>query len=333
MRLQLEAIAKSFGHVAALNDISFAAEAPEFICLLGPSGCGKTTLLRLVAGLEQPDSGRLLLGGEDLTRIPARQRGFGIVFQAYSLFPNMTVAENIGYGLKIRRAASADITARVAELLDLIRMGALADRYPWQLSGGQQQRVALARAVAVQPKLLLLDEPLSALDAKVRTELRGEIRDLQQRLGILTIMVTHDQEEALTLADRIVCMRQGHIAQIGEPDELYHSPATRFVADFMGLSNLLDQEAVRSFAPPLLNGHAPADGYIACIRPEDITLIPGGSDARVARVQFLGNLSRLHLDWPGGPLIAEQPGRSLLKPGAEVGIDFAASRCAWVAPQ
>jgi iron(III) transport system ATP-binding protein len=333
MALRLEDIAKSFGSVVALDGISFSAEAPEFICLLGPSGCGKTTLLRLIAGLEQPDRGRLSLGGEDLTRIPARQRGFGIVFQAYSLFPNMTVAENIGYGLKIRGRAPADIAARVAELLGLIRLSALADRYPFQLSGGQQQRVALARAVAVQPRLLLLDEPLSALDAKVRTELRGEIRELQQRLGILTIMVTHDQEEALTLADRIVCMRQGHIAQIGEPDALYHHPANRFVADFMGLSNLMEQEGVRRFAPMLMNGRSPAEGYVACIRPEDIRLDPAGTGARIAGIQFLGNVSRLTLDWPGGRLLAEQPGRTALKAGADVGVDFVPGRCAWVAPQ
>jgi iron(III) transport system ATP-binding protein len=333
MRLELDGISKRFGDVVALDAISFTAQAPEFVCLLGPSGCGKTTLLRLIAGLEQPDRGRLRLGGEDLTRIPARQRGFGIVFQAYSLFPNMTVAENIGYGLKIRGEGSASIAARVAELLDLIRMSALADRYPWQLSGGQQQRVALARAVAVQPRLLLLDEPLSALDAKVRTELRTEIRDLQQRLGILTIMVTHDQEEALTLADRIVCMRQGRIAQIGEPDALYHHPANRFVADFMGLSNLMTLDEVRQFAKPLINGQMPPEGHIACLRPEDLKLRAGGNDARVTYVQFLGNVSRLYLDWPGGSLIAEQPGRSDLSQGDTVGIDFAGSRFAWVSPQ
>ena len=197
-----------------------------------------------------PDRGQLLLDDEDLTRIPARQRGFGIVFQAYSLFPNMNVAENIGYGLKIRGRSLAERTSRVAELLDLIRLPHLADRYPFQLSGGQQQRVALARAVAVDPKLLLLDEPLSALDAKVRAELRTEIRDLQKRLGILTIMVTHDQEEALTLADKVVCMQHGRIAQIGPPEELYSRPANLFVADFMGVSNLIDQANIRPMGGP-----------------------------------------------------------------------------------
>ncbi|MBF9233742.1 ABC transporter ATP-binding protein [Microvirga alba] len=333
MQLHLQNITKEFGHVVALDDVSFSASAPEFICLLGPSGCGKTTLLRLIAGLSTPDKGQLLLGDEDLTRIPARQRGFGIVFQAYSLFPNMTVAQNIGYGLKIRGKPAAEIKERVGQLLDLIRLPHLADRYPYQLSGGQQQRVALARAVAVDPKLLLLDEPLSALDAKVRNELRAEIRELQQRLGILTIMVTHDQEEALLLADRVVCMKDGRIAQVGTPSELYATPANRFVADFMGVSNLMEQSVVRQWAGHLLNGHAPPADYIACIRPEDIALRPGATGARVREVHFLGNLSRIRLEWPGGMLVAEEAGRTSLVPGAEVGIEIAPHRCAWVAPQ
>ncbi|MGO4572449.1 ABC transporter ATP-binding protein [Microvirga sp. 2TAF3] len=333
MQLQLQHITKAFGHVVALGDVSFSAEAPEFICLLGPSGCGKTTLLRLIAGLSTPDSGQLLLDGEDLTRVPARQRGFGIVFQAYSLFPNMTVAENIGYGLKIRGRKPKEIKERVGQLLDLIRLPHLADRYPYQLSGGQQQRIALARAVAVDPKLLLLDEPLSALDAKVRTELRAEIRELQKRLGILTIMVTHDQEEALMLADRVVCMQDGRIAQIGTPTALYTHPANRFVADFMGVSNLMEQSSVRRWAGHLLNGHTPPEDYIACVRPEDIAIRSGATGARVKEVQFLGNLSRIQLEWAGGTLIVQEAGRTDLVPGVEVGIDIPAERCAWVAPQ
>ncbi|WP_112661623.1 ABC transporter ATP-binding protein [Microvirga flavescens] len=333
MQLELQNITKMFGNVVALDGVSFTAAAPEFVCLLGPSGCGKTTLLRLIAGLSQPDSGRLLLGGEDLTRIPARNRGFGIVFQAYSLFPNMTVAANIGYGLKIRGAAPANIKKRVGELLDLIRLSHLADRYPYQLSGGQQQRVALARAVAVDPKLLLLDEPLSALDAKVRTELRGEIRELQKRLGILTIMVTHDQEEALMLADRIVCMQHGRIAQVGTPDELYTRPQNRFVADFMGVSNLLDQALVREWAAHLLGGVTPPDDHVACIRPEDIVIRPDLRGARVREVQFLGNLSRLQIEWGGGMLVVQETGRTTLTPGAEVGIHISAENCTWVSPQ
>jgi iron(III) transport system ATP-binding protein len=326
MHLELEHIRKTFGAAVALDEISFAATAPEFVCLLGPSGCGKTTLLRLIAGLTAPDAGNMRLDGAELARIPARLRGFGIVFQAYSLFPNMTVADNIGYGLRIRGAAADAIRARVAALLALVRLEHLAARYPFELSGGQQQRVALARAVAVDPKLLLLDEPLSALDAKVRLELRAELRELQQRLGILTLMVTHDQEEALSLADRIVCMQAGRIAQIGTPDDLYRRPASRFVADFLGLSNLLAPESVRRLAPSLLDG-APPD-HVACIRPEDVAVIPGGSAARVHQVEFLGSVSRLRLDWPGGRLIAEQPGRTPLAPGVDVGVEL--TRCTWV---
>jgi iron(III) transport system ATP-binding protein len=325
MQLELSRIRKTFGAVVALDDITFAASAPEFVCLLGPSGCGKTTLLRLIAGLAAPDGGSLRLDGAELARVPARRRGFGIVFQSYSLFPNMTVAANVGYGLRIRGASADAINARVATLLDLVHLKHLAARYPFELSGGQQQRVALARAVAVDPKLLLLDEPLSALDAKVRLELRAELRDLQQRLGILTLMVTHDQEEALSLADRIVCMQAGRIAQVGTPDDLYHRPASRFVADFVGLSNLLAAETVRSFAPALIDG-APA-GHVACVRPEDVAVIPGVS-ARVHQVEFLGSVSRLHLDWPGGRLIAEQPGRTPLAAGAPVAVEL--KRCTWV---
>jgi iron(III) transport system ATP-binding protein len=327
MQLELEHIRKVFGAVVALEDITFTATAPEFVCLLGPSGCGKTTLLRLIAGLAAPDGGRMRLGATDLAHIPARRRGFGIVFQAYSLFPNMNVAANIGYGLRIRGAGAAAVNARVAALLGLVHLEHLAGRYPFELSGGQQQRVALARAVAVDPKLLLLDEPLSALDAKVRLELRGELRDLQQRLGILTLMVTHDQEEALSLADRIVCMNAGRIAQIGTPDDLYHRPANRFVADFVGLSNLVALDDVRRFAPALLGAEA-RPGDIACIRPEDVAVVADGRGARVRQVQFLGNVSRLALDWPGGRLTAEAPGRTPLAPGAEVGVEF--RRCVWV---
>jgi iron(III) transport system ATP-binding protein len=271
-------------------------------------------LLRLIAGLAAPDVGSMRLDGAELTRVPARLRGFGIVFQAYSLFPNMTVAANVGYGLRIRGAPAEAIKARVAALLDLVHLEHLAGRYPFELSGGQQQRVALARAVAVDPKLLLLDE------------LRAELRDLQQRLGILTLMVTHDQEEALSLADRIVCMQAGRIAQIGTPDDLYRRPVSRFVADFVGLSNLIAPDTVRRLAPALLDGASP--GQVACIRPEDVAVIPGGDGARVHQVEFLGNVSRLHLDWPGGRLIAEQPGRTPLAPGAAVGLDL--KRCIWV---
>lgn len=330
MQLEISNLRKAYGATVALDGVSFTAAAPQFVCMLGPSGCGKTTLLRMIAGLVTPDSGRLLLNSVDLTRVPARRRGFGIVFQSYSLFPNMTVVENIGYGLRIRGDDVQRIRTRVSELLDVIRLPEVADRYPWQLSGGQQQRVALARAIAAEPRLLLLDEPLSALDAKVRTDLRTEIRNLQQQLGLLTIMVTHDQEEALTLADRVVCMRQGSIAQAGSPEDLYRRPANRFVADFMGLSNMIPLETVKKFAPPLIDGHTPADGQIACVRPEDITLVSGGNGATVKSVQFLGNISRVQVAWPGGELVAEQPGMAVLAAGAHVGLAFKPGGCAWV---
>ena len=330
MQLEISKLRKAYGATVALHDVSLTATAPQFVCMLGPSGCGKTTLLRMIAGLVMPDSGRLMLNSKDLTRVPARRRGFGIVFQSYSLFPNMTVAENIGYGLRIRGDNARRVRTRVSELLDIIRLPELADRYPWQLSGGQQQRVALARAIAAEPRLLLLDEPLSALDAKVRTDLRTEIRNLQRQLGLLTLMVTHDQEEALTLADRIVCMRLGSIAQAGSPEELYRRPANRFVADFMGLSNMIPLETVRQLAPQLIEGNAPAGGQTACVRPEDIALVPGSPGATVKHVQFLGNISRVHLVWPGGELVAEQPGMSALTAGAEVGLVFKPGGCAWV---
>ncbi len=328
--LKLDRVRKSFGDTLALDDVSFDVGSHEFVCLLGPSGCGKTTLLRLIAGLMPVDGGRLLLQGQDLTRTPARARGFGIVFQSYSLFPAMTVAANIGYGMKIRGVATADIRKRVAELLDMIQLPNLGDRYPWQLSGGQQQRVAFARAVAVNPRLLLLDEPLSALDAQVRSELRQEIRSLQRALGIPTVMVTHDQEEALTLADRIVCMQQGRIAQVGTPQALYCQPATRFVADFMGVSNLIPRELALRIAPGLA-GNSPGRGPLACIRPEQLVLARGADQASVKAIQFLGNISRIQVEMEGMLLVAEQSGQSALAEGDRVGISLAHLSCAWVA--
>jgi iron(III) transport system ATP-binding protein len=332
--LAISGLHKRFDSVVALEHIDLTIGDDAFVCLLGPSGCGKTTLLRIIAGLLAADHGRLLLGERDLAAVPARERGFGIVFQSYSLFPHMTVAANVGYGLRIRRAPAARIAARVAELLALVKLSALADRHPGQLSGGQQQRVALARALAVDPALLLLDEPLSALDAKVRAELRGELRDLQRRLRIPTLMVTHDQEEAMALADRIACMNQGRIEQVGTPQELYLHPRTRFVADFMGHSNLLPVAWVRQAAPELLAG-APsglADSDEACVRPERVGLRRSArDDARVVDVGFLGNVRRLRVAWRGRELLAELPasGESFA-PGDAVDVRIAAADCAWV---
>ncbi len=254
--LELSGIQKRFGDVAAVQDFNLAAERGEFVSFLGPSGCGKTTTLRMIAGFERPTAGTIAIDGTDVTHRAPNQRNVGMVFQSYALFPNMNVASNIGFGLKIRKRPKADIDRRVGELLDLIHLEGRGDRYPWQLSGGQQQRVALARALAIEPTVLLLDEPLSALDAKIRVALRHEIRQIQRQLGITTVYVTHDQEEALELSDRIVVMSEGRIEQIGTPFEIYNFPATSFVASFVGTLNAMDATIVDASAGRLsLAGH------------------------------------------------------------------------------
>jgi iron(III) transport system ATP-binding protein len=331
MHLRVQGVTKTFGENIALNNVSFDVGAEEFVCLLGPSGCGKTTLLRLVAGLMLADSGSLILDGEDLSRTPARKRGFGIVFQSYSLFPSMTVADNVAFGLAVRRAESSHIQSRVKELLELVGLGGMADRYPWQLSGGQQQRVAIARAIAVQPRLLLLDEPLSALDAKVRAQLREEIKQLQRKLRIPTIMVTHDQEEALLLADKIVCMKDGLVAQIGTPHELYHSPSNRFVADFMGTSNLVPAAALKSLVSDLQVSSSASEQLI-CVRPEDIILLQGsdsgvGGKGVVKDIHFLGDKSRIQVETSAGALWATRLGMCAFRPGDEVHVSIQPQKC------
>ncbi|MEO9648424.1 MAG: ATP-binding cassette domain-containing protein [Roseobacter sp.] len=334
MFLSVSNVTKQFGTFTALDDVSISIEKGEFVCLLGPSGCGKTTLLRLIAGLTDVDAGEVRLENEILTKVPTRKRGFGIVFQSYSLFPNMTVAENIGYGLKIRHASQEDVAARVKDLLDIIKLPQLADKFPGQLSGGQQQRIALARAIAVDPRVLLLDEPLSALDAKVRGSLRDEIRQLQRTLGIPTLMVTHDQEEALALADKIICMNHGVVVQSGTPEDLYHRPATRFVADFMGVSNLASTVLVRQEMPALLTQrpNAPDRDFDACIRPENIriTADPQG-DATIRAVSFLGNLTRYTVSSVLGEITVQASGSLPLREGEAVSIEIAPTDCIWVA--
>jgi iron(III) transport system ATP-binding protein len=238
--VRIQNLTKSFGAFTALKSVSLEVLEGELVCFLGPSGCGKTTLLRAIAGLDYQDAGTIELDGRDVSQLPPAARDYGIVFQSYALFPNLTVADNVGYGLVNRRASKSEVVARVDELLALVGLADQAQKYPAQLSGGQQQRVALARALATSPKLLLLDEPLSALDARVRVRLRDEIKSLQRRLGITTIMVTHDQEEALAMADRIVVMNQGVIEQIGTPHEIYAHPASAFVADFVGTMTFID---------------------------------------------------------------------------------------------
>ena len=332
MYLTIQNLTKRFDDFVALDAINLEIHDNEFVCLLGPSGCGKTTLLRIIAGLMPFDSGALSLGGRDLTKMRATERGFGIVFQSYSLFPNMTVAENIGYGLKIRKQPREQIAAKVNELLTLIRLPELAERYPHQLSGGQQQRVAIARALAVDPSVLLLDEPLSALDAAVRMEMRTEIRDVQQRLGIPTIMVTHDQDEALTMADRIVCMNHGVIDQVGTPYELYTRPATRFVAGFIGSTNLLSRHWVREHLPELIRGLPETPQlFELSLRPEDIQLKADTSGtARITQITYLGNISRIQLKWEGRDLIAETHRFCQLRPGDLVSVNVDSEAGAWV---
>src|SRR6266700_1048971 len=241
--LRLEGIRKTFGRFTALKTIALAVERGEMVTFLGPSGCGKTTLLRIIAGLETQDNGTIVQGGRTMSRLPPMQRDYGIVFQSYALFPNLTVFDNVAYGLVNRRKGRDAIHRRVAELLTLVGLPDAGRKYPGQLSGGQQQRIALARALATSPGLLLLDEPLSALDAIERVRLRSEIRALQQRLGVTTIMVTHDQEEALSMADRVVVMNHGVIEQIGTPQQIYRSPESAFVADFVGKVNVINAVA------------------------------------------------------------------------------------------
>lgn len=334
MFLTVRNAVKKYGSFTALNDVSISIAQGEFVCLLGPSGCGKTTLLRIIAGLTDISSGKVSLEGEEITNLSARQRDFGIVFQSYSLFPNMSVAENIGYGLKIRNTPPDQIAPRVSELLEMIKLPDIADKLPGQLSGGQQQRIALARAIAVNPRVLLLDEPLSALDAKVRATLRDEIKHLQRTLGIPTLIVTHDQEEALALADRIICMNHGVVVQSGTPKQLYQKPYSRFIADFMGISNLITTKVIRDEMPALMRDHPGGidDFHIACIRPEQIKLHYNREGVAIVRsTSFLGNLVRISLDTPIGPLIVERYGTFDLADGHRVGLEIKPEACIWVA--
>ena len=304
--LRIEGLSKRFGHFEALHDISFEIAEREFVCFLGPSGCGKTTLLRAIAGLDIQSSGRIEQAGVDISALPPTERDFGIVFQSYALFPNLSVARNVAYGLENRGTSKREVERRVRELLDLVGLPEQIDKYPAQLSGGQQQRVALARAIATSPGLLLLDEPLSALDAKVRVHLRHEVKHLQRRLGITTVMVTHDQEEALSMADRIVVMNQGIIEQVGTPEQVYREPATVFVADFIGTMNflpgtLVDAQRVRVGALQLAcraSSLRAGSEVTVAFRPEDIIVAAGEEGAansylaRFDALEFLGSFVR-----------------------------------------
>ena len=313
--LEIRDVSKKFGDFTALTDITLDIVEGELICFLGPSGCGKTTLLRAIAGLDYQTTGRIYQKGRDISDAPPADRDFGIVFQSYALFPNMTVAKNIAYGLVNRRIDRKAIAGRVQELLELVGMPGSDDKFPAALSGGQQQRVALARALATSPGMLLLDEPLSALDAKVREQLRHELKDLQRSLGITTVMVTHDQEEALSMADRIVVMSDGRIAQVGTPMEIYRNPASAYVADFIGSMNFLRGKMVAARQVQVgrlkiaLDGaakqFAKGDDVVVCIRPEDVAVRDLGKfkvnnfAMSIRDVEFLGSFCRVILDVEG----------------------------------
>ena len=309
--VELRGLWRSFGHVTALKGIDLALGEGEFVSLLGPSGCGKTTALRIVAGFDQPDAGHVLVGGDDVTRTTPNRRDMGMVFQAYSLFPNMTAEQNVEYGLKIRKKPKAGRQARVSELLELVGLADAGKRYPHQLSGGMQQRVALARALAIEPSVLLLDEPLSALDAKVRVQLREEIRRIQLELGITTIYVTHDQEEALSISDRVAVMYGGRIEQVGAPAEMYGNPATPFVAEFIGTMNRLiatvTEDGAIDYNGLVLRVDAargvPRGERVLClIRPETVDIVPQDGSipesalaGEVISNTFLGSTSRVRV--------------------------------------
>jgi putative spermidine/putrescine transport system ATP-binding protein len=307
--LDLSNLYKNYDSTAAVKDFNLRVERGEFVSFLGPSGCGKTTTLRMIAGFEQPTSGAIVMNGVDLTRKPPNQRNIGMVFQSYALFPNLTVAGNIGFGLKVAGRTTNEIKNRVGEMLALIKLEHLGERYPYQLSGGQQQRVALARALAIRPQLLLLDEPLSALDAKIRVALRTEIRAIQRQLDITTIYVTHDQEEAMSLSDRIVVMNHALIEQVGTPFEIYNFPKTAFVASFVGTLNSVTAEVVDAGAGVVriggqavrtaqtLNG---ASQVTVALRPELLSLAPATNGAnrltgRVENITFLGAIVRIQV--------------------------------------
>jgi putative spermidine/putrescine transport system ATP-binding protein len=310
--LSIQHVKKTFGDNTVVQDFNLDVGAGEFISFLGPSGCGKTTVLRMVAGFEEPTSGSIGIAGKDVTRLKPNQRNIGMVFQAYALFPNLTVAQNIAFGLKVAGVPRADSDRRVAEMLELIKLPQFGDRYPYQLSGGQQQRVALARAIAPKPKLLLLDEPLSALDAKVRVSLRDEIRAIQKELGITTVFVTHDQEEALSISDRIVVMYGGKAEQVGTPFEIYNRPSTKFVANFVGTLNVLEGTVTDAATGTVkvgagevtlkgkLNGSKAGDTLSLALRPEAISLgRQAGRDAtlggEISEVSFLGSVIRVRV--------------------------------------
>jgi len=343
--LSIQNVRKAFGATTVVQDFNLNIDKGEFVSFLGPSGCGKTTMLRIVAGFEEPTAGKIVVGGKDVTHLRPNQRNIGMVFQSYALFPNMTVAQNIGFGLKVAGRSRAEIDARVAEMLALIKLGEFGGRYPYQLSGGQQQRVALARALAPKPRLLLLDEPLSALDAKVRVSLRDEIRAIQKELGITTIFVTHDQEEAMSMSDRIVVMYGGRAEQVGAPFEVYNKPATRFVAGFVGTLNVIDAKVkdaaagvveIEGVAVTLgrsLGSARAGDPVSLALRPEAVSIFeaPGRTIAlpcTISSVNFLGSVIRIVADAGGNKLSLDtfnNPAAPPPAPGDRTTVHFSPS--------
>ena len=310
--LTLSNVSKQFGDTYAVQDFNLNVEKGEFVSFLGPSGCGKTTTLRMVAGFENPTDGTITLDGADITNKAPNQRNMGMIFQSYALFPNMTVAQNIGFGLRVRKTGSSEIQDRVKEMVSLVNLEKHVDKFPFQLSGGQQQRVALARALAIRPDVLLLDEPLSALDAKIRVNLRAQIREIQKRLGITAVFVTHDQEEALSISDRIVVMYDGNVEQVGTPFEIYNFPQTPFVANFVGSLNtavaevidpakgLVSVDGVQLVSAAKMDGMQQGDKVRIAIRPERFSFASEVKkanvvDAVIENITFLGSVVRVHI--------------------------------------
>ena len=328
--VQLTDLRRVYGGVAALDGLTLHLQPGEFVALLGPSGCGKTTALRCLAGLEDPDSGTIEVGGKDVTRVPTNKRDMGMVFQAYSLFPHMTARQNVEFGLELRGRDKAARRARAGDMLDLVGLSQHADKFAHQMSGGQQQRVALARALAIEPQVLLLDEPLSALDAKVRVQLRDEIRRIQLDVGTTTLFVTHDQEEALAVADRVGVMSVGRLEQLAAPHELYSSPTTPFVADFVGLTNRLRARIDGAVAyvldgtVPLLPGSAPGPDAVALVRPEGVRVVADSTGTSVVvSSSFLGGHGRVTAQNAAGELVIIQVGNTdvtSFQPGDRVAL-------------
>jgi sulfate transport system ATP-binding protein len=341
--IEIEGLTKSFGGFRAVDDVSFVAEDGKITALLGPSGSGKSTALRMIAGLERPDSGRITIAGEDQTKTSVQERRVGFVFQHYALFRHMTVQQNVEFGLRVRKEDPAKRRARVLELLELVHMAPFAERYPGQLSGGQRQRVALARALAPQPKVLLLDEPFGALDAKVRHDLRRWLDELHRELGVTSLLVTHDQEEALELANKIVVMHEGHVEQVGSPGDVYDNPTTPFVAGFVGSANVLHGSVVDghihlgSFRLPGASHLEDGASATAFVRPHDVRVAGGEGDVKavIERLASLGWLTRVTLRLDGGEtLVAHVPNEELhgAVEGDRIGVDLRNPK-AFLAPE